>query len=591
MHLIRHHLSTLRGRLAGEDGFTLVAVMGIITAALALSVAAFAATDGDFRSGAADKERKQAYAAAEAGVADYLAHLVAKPDYWRECATDTTNLSLNQVDPGTARKWAPMAGSTGAYSVELLPANGKASCDVNDPVGTFIDTDTGTFRIRSTGRARVGSRTRSVIATFRRKGFLDYIYYTDYETADPAWLVRDVPTGKVTREDPPGRASDGVRRDLVQWGVEECTTYWRNGRGAKRFRGTNTNLAGIRDQASSPTSASSWTTWPASGTGVACGEIRFVGNATSTDRVNGPLHTNDELLLCGSPVFGRRSSDDIEVSGNSTLNGYRQDGGCSGAPVVNLPNETDPLKGTLRPNAPLVSLPPSNATLKEESIPAYRFLGKTSITLNGTSMTVQGKRENGTVVNGSMPMPKDGVIYVSNDTVGSCAGYDPENPYGASAACGDVWLKGTYDRSITISAENDIVLESNVTAGGGAKPLLGLVSNNWIRVFHKASADCTQNLEGAGVVTIEAAILSLRHSFTVDNYWCGPKIGELKVTGAIAQKYRGPVGTGGASSGSGYVKNYNYNDELRFRSPPRFLNPVQTTWKLKSQVEQVPPAT
>src|SRR3954470_19237196 len=42
----------------------------------------------------------------------------------------------------------------------------------------------GTFRVRVSGHS--GTATRAIVATFRRKGFLDYLYYTQYETIDPA---------------------------------------------------------------------------------------------------------------------------------------------------------------------------------------------------------------------------------------------------------------------------------------------------------------------------------------------------------------------------------------------------------------------
>ena len=90
-------------------------------------------------------------------------------------------------------------------------------------------------------------------------------------------------------------------------------------------------------------------------------------------------------------------------------------------------------------------------------------------------------------------------------------------------------------------------------------------------------------------MTIEAAILSLQHSFIVDNWGCGEKLTKLNVFGAIAQRYRGPVGTGGASAlATGYPKNYNYDDRLKFRSPPYFLDPVAANWKVLRTNEQVP---
>ncbi len=89
-------------------------------------------------------------------------------------------------------------------------------------------------------------------------------------------------------------------------------------------------------------------------------------------------------------------------------------------------------------------------------------------------------------------------------------------------------------------------------------------------------------------VTIEAAILSLQHSFIVDNYNCG-RLDMLTVTGAIAQKYRGPVGTGsGTNPSSGFLKDYTYDDRFRYRSPPYFMNPVDSSWDVIRSHEQVP---
>jgi hypothetical protein len=48
------------------------------------------------------------------------------------------------------------------------------------------------------------------------------------------------------------------------------------------------------------------------------------------------------------------------------------------------------------------------------------------------------------------------------------------------------------------------------------------------------------------------------------------------------------VGTGGATSGSGYIKDYNYVDDLQHRDPPAFLNPTQSSWTIRRFVEQSP---
>ena len=87
-------------------------------------------------------------------------------------------------------------------------------------------------------------------------------------------------------------------------------------------------------------------------------------------------------------------------------------------------------------------------------------------------------------------------------------------------------------------------------------------------------------------VRIDAAILSLKHSFTVDNHDCGAKLGNLTVNGAIAQKYRG-AGRHDRRR-RGYIKDYNYDDRLRFRSPPYFLDPIAASWHVIRSNEQVP---
>ena len=47
------------------------------------------------------------------------------------------------------------------------------------------------------------------------------------------------------------------------------------------------------------------------------------------------------------------------------------------------------------------------------------------------------------------------------------------------------------------------------------------------------------------------------------------------------QKFRGPVGTGsGGTISTGFLKDYWYDDRLRYRSPPYFLNPLKSAWEV-----------
>ena len=62
---------------------------------------------------------------------------------------------------------------------------------------------------------------------------------------------------------------------------------------------------------------------------------------------------------------------------------------------------------------------------------------------------------------------------------------------------------------------------------------------------------------------------------------CGPQLGTLTVKGAIAQKYRGAVGTTGST---GYLKNYEYDDKFRTNEPPEFTSPEKTAWVIGKEI-------
>ena len=72
----------LSKRLRREDGFTLVTVMGAMVVLALITVSAFAAVNGDAQQSGRDVSRKQALAAAEAGVNQYLFGLNGDNNYW-----------------------------------------------------------------------------------------------------------------------------------------------------------------------------------------------------------------------------------------------------------------------------------------------------------------------------------------------------------------------------------------------------------------------------------------------------------------------------------------------------------------------------
>ena len=502
-------------------GFTSVTVMGAMLVGGLLVTAAFAASDGGIKIAKSDQNAKQAYAAAEAGANVYAYHLNQDNGYWLDCTNvpapnATESSAVNQQWNGSGadpRTWRNVPGANSQYTIELLPTSGYTQCVQND-AKSMIDPNTGAFRIRVTGRA--GGVKRSIVTSFRPAKFIDYIYFTDFETADPY-------TYSASQQ---------------AWASANCQKWYRNGRSSS------------------------------------CTAIQFA----TDDVVAGPFHTNDDILTCGTPTFGRTGKNDaIEVSAPSP--GYR----------TNCGSIVPDFQGPWRPGSAVLTLPPSNSTLNATA--GAKYNGTTKIELSGTNMKVTPA---GSTTQTTVPVPSNGVVYVSNTSCGT--GYTITQKYTNPSGCGDVWVHGTTSKSITIAADNDVIVDGDVLQASGSDALVGLIANNMVRVYHPVARDSSDNCTGANsagtnsTLTIQAAILALAHSFIVDNYYCGSKLGNLNVTGAIAQKFRGPVGTsGGSGGGTGYTKNYVYDDRLSYREPPSFLDPVQLAWRISRQTEQIPP--
>ena len=175
---MRQRLSKIS--LKAERGFTMVIVIGVMLVGTLLVAAAFASSDGDTTITRHDQYYKQAYDAAEAGVAYYLAHLNQNTNYWSNCYTSPIQ------SPGTAYSTSSsqaIPNSEARYEIELLKAPNYSGACSSTASASVIDPSTGQLAIRSTGYYR--GVKRSVIGTFKRDGFLNYLWFTNFETPDP----------------------------------------------------------------------------------------------------------------------------------------------------------------------------------------------------------------------------------------------------------------------------------------------------------------------------------------------------------------------------------------------------------------------
>jgi hypothetical protein len=490
-----------------------------------LVAASFAASDGDTPVTRKDQYYKQAYDAAEAGVNYYLAHLVQNTNYWANCYTSPIQA------PGTAFSTATsqtIPGSEGRYEIELLkPPGSTATCSATLST-TVIDPATGQMSIRSTGSYR-GVR-RSIIATFKRQGFLNFLWLTDLETPDPVTYPSSQQSAAQTY----------------------CTLYHRDGR-------------------------------PTVSPPFACGDQSF----RDGDALNGPGHTTDEFLICNTPSFGRTGKNDsIEATDPAGWRG----------------NTTSPCSSTASPQwvgsthwgASNLQLPSTNASLKSYANSNWIFSGPVHIFLSGSTATV--KRWNDTTqtwTTSATGTPSPGIIYVQNSTSINCpSDFATRQTYPAGTGCGDAWVQGNTTSDLTVAADNDVIIDGHLTHGTSA--VLGLIANGFVRLYHPCSSNTNltdspedNNVGATTDLKVQAAVLALNHSFWLDNYGCGAHLGTLHVTGAIAQEFRGTVGLVGSNT-PGYIKDYNYDPNLKYHQPPYFLDPVQAKWDVMSQTEQVP---
>jgi type II secretory pathway pseudopilin PulG len=556
-----------------ESGFTMImTVIGVTLVALVAAVAVTTVT-GSAQGTARSQDGQQAYEAALAGIHEYAYHLHVDSDYWAECLNGVRAGepdALNEVGSTAHRR--PVPGGGGAeYALEIIPATGHTKCVSYTPGAPStleassasmlesLGSARGTFRIRATGF--YGDSDSKVMATFKPKAFLDYVYFTQLETSDPVTY---------------GNA------ELIAAANRQCSKTIYEGRYTTPLENAEGKYLNEQGKVTSNSSSADY-----------CDTISFIGG----DNIKGPMHTNDAFVICETPTLGREPGDPIEVSYPkspgwfSTSEVPHSGSSCSGS--------KSHFKGTYEVDAPALIPPPTNSKLSEAAESQFRFTGEIKICLEGTTMKV-GRGTSCTqspVYSGALP--GNGIIYDANGA--SCSTeYSPFNvayPVGTVSTCGNINIEGTYAKPLTIAAANNVMIMNNVTKTS-EEAMLGLVANNFIRVYHPVELahpktctkqngveHCTENLEvteckgnATGSVTnlkIEAALLAINHSFIVDNYRCGSQLGTLNVKGAIAQKYRGAVGTTG---NTGYIKNYEYDDRFRTTEPPEFTAPVETDW-------------
>lgn len=409
----------------------------------------------------------------------------------------------------------------------------------------------GRYTVVSSGR--VNKKVRTLRATLRVNSFADYLYFTNYETLAPA-----------------------------AGGAPSCDVY-------------------------------AWASARSSGCNI---------NFKTGDVLDGKVFSNDTISMTGTPTF----QDTVETgAATGVWNG-------GGTPVFNgYPATTS--------HAAVQALPVGNAQLKTDAQTSFAgqtgcvFYGPTQIRLvpaigavsahmmvtspNTVSSMNPGpgcgtwpatEPLGGNQTEQSVPMPGNGIAYVANVPPAVAVTYclnqfespttsglvgDIDMPY--SCTDGDAFVHGTNGGQITIGSQSDIYVTNNLLDDGGATTITGLISNNFIWLWHPVDSSnnnlhITTTEDGTPVTSppvtgvnglpansmeVDALMLADTDSIINMNWSRGPVQGTFKVVGGLIQNFRGTVGT---SSPTGYTKLYTYDSRLRGLIPPHFSQPGNITW-------------
>lgn len=579
-----------------EDGFallTVVATMTVLTLFLLAALALVLASAGPSR---AAQDDKAALAAAQAGVDEYLSRLTANDNYW--ASDDCSNLALQPV--GTCPTPRPatgvaVPGTSGAatYSYQLLTT----------PTSTAAD---GAIRLAVTGTS--GGRSRRLIAEMSPSGFLQYIYFTDFEDLDPGLAISTTYRAQLNGVSE-GPASGGSR---VTWYYADptvaaglCSQHWSEGRSAPSY--TTTAPVGTTGKYTSQVmtkdaSTGAYTTFGSAVTQTmtatdtitfSCTEIQF----GSGDKVNGPLKTNDALLLADSPLFTSPLTETAWATAPDPTRPWRGTGtpsaGTSGQP------------GYVPKIGSALTMPASNTDLQTAAAGSAGcvYSGATRITFTADGrMSVKSPATSGAVARcysgtgGVETKDVPSVIYVK-DTTATCSAGSLGYPLTGEALglpatvdydChkGTAYVSGVLKGRVTVASANDIVVVGDTTYAGGptGSDALGLIPQNYAWIYHPVDTSGA-NMLATPVTQLCAAVLSVSHSFLVQNYNYGAPISSgttrtLQVRGAIAQRFRGAVSLfrSDGTLATGYSKDYVFDPRLANAPPPYFLKPVNSPY-------------
>lgn len=616
-----------------EEGYALGMVLGIGLVLMLLVVTASTFSLSGVQSSRNDQNWNAALAAAYAGVDEYQSRLSGNSSYGQygnpaSAYTQATGSSV-VLPPAAAANPAFDVTEGGTWG-RIVGSDNTASFRYEVDNSDF--SSSGQLRIRSTGK--VGNVTRSIVANLKGKGFIDFLYFTDYEISDPALATGGV---CVPRYAYPNTGTNRANcseitfagNDLLDGPVHSndvmhiCNA---------RFKGKVTSAY--------PTAPHYSATFGRSSTGAlganCAGQAVFESGVPEQDATVTMPPTNDELrreteinlprevprpgcLYTGPTSITFLSNGTMRIKSPWTKYTQAGTGGSPAAGVVLTACGTPGPTGLGAANGQVINVP-NNNLIFVQGVPATAgdpnhwgtatpatvtpanpgfagCFGSNTNTNTGAYNTVGQAR----VVGNGIGYPTHRAVTASGQTRVVNEKPPVSNAYDCRA--GDVFVEGVVNGRLTLAAANYVYVTGNITytdPNDVGEDMFGLIGGKAVWVWEPVLESYSQRLNsalGANITytnsstfvrpaadrSIQAAILSVENTFTVQNYAVSGTRGTLKVVGAIAQRFRGAVATtSGGTLASGFAKDYRYDRRFKTAAPPKFLAPVSTTYGVTS---------
>lgn len=446
--------------------------------------------------------------------------------------------------------------------------------------------------------------------SWRRRGFVDYVIFTDMETLQPE-LYGTGATALIVR-----RGAESPATVDTAWALAHCgTRYTDNGGPSSGWSPvTGPTRDGFPDNTRRQTSdaissAAERYLWPhragnnplvpttpadeAPGADQTlqptdrrhenCFDIAYTGFAPDVthplgdlDKITGPIHTNDYWFwYCGSPQF----SDKVEATGDpnpaatglsvvfkqSTMSGCQSLGTPQGVGVVPLNYSTGPflkLPDKLDSYANLAT--PSNTFAPTGGLRIVKIL-----MLPGRTMKVSTDGSDPSLSTNLLPVPFRGVVRVTSS--------------GVATAPNVLEIQGV-GTDVTFVSEDDLTVTGDVTQPAGtAGVTLGFVAGGSITINQTDRTQVPRSMDR----NVAGAFLSLKGMSVQDwNLASDATVAHptLHLTGAIIAKYRPVFGTYDRFGllQSGMRKDISYPTDSKSAkippTPPYFVQPVNAVW-------------